>query len=206
MKEEQKNKIKSIIGSFIFNIIEIGIIIASGLLMKVKIEEIIILFALFFLARTINVKPMHYKSPLKCMFWSTLIFISFFLLTKVNLMVAIIITLCEGSLLTGRGDIRDATMYRKEDESKYREMKKFIQENKNTKQLKDYEEILKAINEKYQERYKIDFFKVYRLKFYEEKTFKEMIQETNLNDNKEVTKALDIISMSFNTYRQTIES
>lgn len=205
MKEEQKNKIKSIIGSIIFNTVEIAIIIEIGLLMQVKIEEIIILCALFFLARITNQKPMHYKSPFNCMLWSTLVFMSFFLLTKVNLPIAIIMTLLEGMMLTGKGDIRDGLMYKKENESKYIEIKNYIQENKDSESLKEYENILKEINQKYKERYKTDFYQIYRLKFHDNKTFREIIEETNLNDNKEVTKALDIISMSFNTYIEIIK-
>lgn len=205
MKEEQKNQIKTTIYSAIFNLIEIAIILGVGLLMEVKLVEIIILFVLFFMTRMTSYKPMHYKSPLKCMVGSTLIFISFFLLTKINLLVAIIMTVFEATMLTGKGDIQDGLLYRKENESKYIEMKDFIQKNKGSEELKGYESVLKNINKQYQERYKMNFYQIYQLKFYENKTFKQIIEETNLNDNKDVTKALDIISISFNTYRQTIK-
>ena len=105
-------KNKKVIYSSIFNVIEILAIILLGLIMKVKIEEIIILMFMFFIARISCYKPMHYKSPILCFVWSTLVFASFFLLTKINLIIAILSTAFEAIIATKTGDIKDCTMYR----------------------------------------------------------------------------------------------
>lgn len=205
MGDFQKIKLNSVICSTLFNVVEISIIILCGILMKVEIEKIIILFVLFFIARITSYKPMHYKSPILCMIWSTFVFCSFFLLTKVNLILAIVMTIFEGIILTGRGDIRDCFMYRKnENEQKYRELKRYVRMYKGTEKIKKFEYILQTINNKYSDRYKIDLYRMYILVFYEDMSFKKIKDEMNLrDDNHIIINALDLIFMSFNTYIET---
>mgnify|MGYP006910886582 FL=1 len=54
------------------------------------------------------------------------------------------------------------------------------------------------------ERYKVNLYEVYKLYFLEGKSFGEIIKITDIYDNHGVTKALDIIFFSFNTYIVTI--
>lgn len=190
------------IKSRLFNIFEFIFVIIIGLSMKVPVQQIIFLLIIFMVVRKNQNNPMHYKSPYLCLFWTTLVFISFYILTYVNPIVAMIGAGFAALVVTGNADVKDVFMFNNDDESKYREMTKFIENNKNKDIVKEYEIIVKNLNERYKSRYKIDFYKVFVLKFYEKKTFKQIIEETNLNDNKEVTKALDIISMSFNTFMQ----
>ena len=190
------------IKSRLFNIFELIVIIIIGLSMKVPVQQIICLLIVFMVVRQNLNNPMHYKSQYLCLFWSTAVFISFYILTYVNPIVAMLGAGFGALVVTGNADVKDVFMFNNDDESKYREMKKFIENNQNTDTVKEYEKIVKNLNERYKNRYKIDFYKVFVLKFYEKKTFKQIIEETNLNDNKEVTKALDIISMSFNTFMQ----
>lgn len=202
MKEEQKIKLKKIICSLIFNIVEISIIILLGLLMQVKLDRILILFILFFIARMTCYKPMHYKSPILCMIWSTLVFCSFFWLTKVNILLAIVMTIFEAIILTGKGDIADGLMYRKnENERKYRELKEYVNKYKNTNELKRFENIIKDFNGKYNDRYKINLYAIYYLIFYENMSYEKVKEEMNLrNDNHIITNALDMIFICFDTY------
>lgn len=190
------------IKSRLFNIFELIFIIIIGLSMKVPVQQIIFLLIIFMVVRKNLNNPMHYKSPYLCLFWTTLIFISFYILTYVNPIIAMLGAGFSALIVTGNADVKDSFMFNNDDESKYREMKKFIEKNTNKEIVREYEIIVKNLNQKYKKRYKIDFYKVFILEFYERKTFKQIIEETNLKDNKEVTKALDIISMSFNTYMQ----
>lgn len=202
MKEIQKIDIKKIVCSLIFNIVEISIIILMGILMSVKLEQIIILFLLFFIARITSYKPMHYKSPALCMIWSTLVFCSFFWLTKVNIFLAIGMTVFEAIILTGKGDIKDCFMFQKnEDKKKYRELKGFIQNNKNTELLNKFENRLKEFSNKYSDRYKINLYKVYYLVFYKELSYTKVLKELNLrDDNHLITNALDMVFICFDTF------
>lgn len=160
MSQNCKKDKREFIYSMIFNIAETIVIILLGIIMGVKIEEIIMLFCMFVIARTSCYKPMHYKSPLLCMIWSTLIFASFFLLTKVNLFIAIIMTVFAGYIVTEKANIKHVYMYykSKEDKGKYGEMIKYIRENKDKDEIKIFERKLKKINQIYNDRYDKDFF------------------------------------------------
>lgn len=202
MKKMQKIDIKKIICSSIFNIVEISIIITIGIWMNVKLEEIIILFLLFFIARITSYKPMHYKSPILCMIGSTLVFCSFFGLTKVNIFLAIGMTVFESIILTGRGDIKNCFLFENdEDKKKYRELKRFIHEHKNTEKLNKFENRLKEFNNKYSDRFKVNLYEVYYLIFYKELSYAKVLKEMHLrDDNHIITNALDMVFICFDTY------
>lgn len=193
-------KIKIYLPSVIFNLIEFFLIFLLGILSKVSIEEITFLCILFATVRTSCENPMHYKSPILCLIWSSIVFESFFLLTKVNMPIAMILTAFEAMILTKQGDIRNIFMYRNDENSKYREMKKYIKDKKDSAAINHFEDILKKLDKKYKERYKSSFYLVYQLYFKEEKSFNEIIKETSLYDNHAITRILDIIFISFNTY------
>lgn len=194
------NKIKQYLPSVIFNLIEFFLIFLLGTLSKVSIEKMIFLCILFVMVRTGCEKPMHYKSPILCIIWSTLVFESFFLLTKVNMPIAMIFTIFEAMILTKRGDIKEIFMYRDIQSSKYREMKEYINLEKDSLEIINFEKILKDIDIQYKERYKASFFTIYELYFKQGKSFKNIIESTKLYDNHAVTEVLDIIFISFNTY------
>lgn len=194
------NKIEKYLPSVIFNLIEFFLIFLLGILSNVSIEKIIFLCVLFATVRVACEQPMHYKSPILCLIWSSIVFESFFLLTKVNMPIAILLTIFEAIILTKQGDIQDVFMYRNAENSKYREMKKYMKEGKNSVAVNHFEDILKKLDEKYKERYKSSFYLVYQLYFKEEKSFNDIIEQTELYDNHAVTRILDIIFISFNTY------
>lgn len=193
-------KIEKYLPSVIFNLIEFVLIFLLGILSKVSIQEITFLCILFGTVRMDCEKPMHYKSRVLCLIWSSIVFESFFLLTKVNMPIAMILTAFEAMILTKQGDIRNIFMYRNDNSSKYREMKKYIKDEKYNLEINHFEDVLKKLDKKYKERYKSSFYLVYTLYFKEEKSFNEIIKETNLYDNHAITKILDIIFISFNTY------
>ena len=201
IKKLKMNK-KEFIYSTIFNVVETLIIILLGAVMRVKIEEIIILFCLFVISRTTCYKPMHYKSPILCMIWSSAIFASFFLLTKVNIFLAMTMTVFAGYIVTEKANLKDMYMYykSKEDKGKYKEMIEYVAKNADSEEIKIFEKKLRKINEKYKDRYDKDFFKIYKFKFKEDKSFEYIKKECNICDNHELIKILDIIFFSFNIY------
>lgn len=197
------NNVRRNIPSIIFNLAEFLIIFLLGAISKVSVEKITFLCVLFTIIRSQCNKPMHYQSPFLCMIWSAVVFESFFLVTKINMPIAMILTAFGAIILTKDGDIKNMFMYKRKDSSKYIEMKKYIKENKNSVELERFEKILKNLDEQYGERYKNSFYDIYQLYFKEEKTFKEILDIKELYDNHEITKYLDIIFVSFNTYINT---
>lgn len=197
-----KKNYKEKFNSAIFNIFEILIIVTSGIFMQVKLDEIIVLMCIFFVARMTCYNPMHYKSRVLCIIWSTAVFCSFFLLTKINLIIAISLTIFETVLLTGKGDINDGFMYRRnEEDKKYKELKRYVNDNKNTENLEGFENIIINFNKKYDDRYKVNLYDMYKLIFYEEMSYENVKREMNLrNDNHIIIHALDMIFICYDTY------
>ena len=136
-------KIRESIPTIIFNLTEFLIIFLLGIISKVSIEEITFLCILFTLIRSECDKPMHYQSPILCMIWSAMVFESFFLLTKINMPIAMIFTTFEAFILTKNADIKNMFLYKKSDNSKYIEKKQYIKTNKDSSKVNKFENILK---------------------------------------------------------------
>ena len=191
--------------TIVFNVVETSLIIVFGIILKLKITDILLIILLFGLTRIATRGGIHYKSWVKCLIWSLFLIISLFILVKIDMRIAIIMTIFSGLITSKKADVRDWSMYRnKLKERKYRELEYYIINNKNSKELKNFEKILAEVNETYSDRYKVDFYEIYELYFLKNKSFEDIIKITNLYDNHVITKVLDIIFFSFNTYIITI--
>lgn len=98
-------KILYYIPSVIFNLSELLIIYLFGRWLTIPMEQIVVIFGVFVVTRMFFKQTMHYKDWYRCMIWSTLVFISFFLVVKVNLFLGIIMTIFAGFILTQKGNI-----------------------------------------------------------------------------------------------------
>ena len=97
--------------SIIFNMAETLVIILIGVLLKLNIKIIILIIITFSIFRMIFKKPLHYKDWYRCLIWSTLFFLSLFVVAKVDLMICIGLTIFEAMILTGKGNINDIFMW-----------------------------------------------------------------------------------------------
>ncbi|MCI8481772.1 MAG: hypothetical protein HFJ27_01460 [Clostridia bacterium] len=93
------------IPSIIFNIVELIMIYLIGLTIGILPQQIIILFLLFVLTRTLLKGQLHYKNWRKCFVWSVIVFSSFFLMAKSEMMIASIMTVFSGYILTQKSNI-----------------------------------------------------------------------------------------------------
>lgn len=98
-------KILLYIPSIIFNVVELIIIFSIGKCLNNSIIDMLFVFIAFEITRKISKNEMHYKDWKKCLIWSTLIFTSLFTLIKVNLTIAMIMSIFYGYILTKRADI-----------------------------------------------------------------------------------------------------
>lgn len=78
--------------NIIFNVFEIFVIFVIGMVLKVSFEYILIIFIAFILNKVIFGKSMHYKDWYLCLIWSVLLFISFYLLSKISIEIAVFYT------------------------------------------------------------------------------------------------------------------
>lgn len=97
--------------SIIFNVIESIVIILIGVLLRLKIEDIIIVILLFGIVRMLTKGAIHYKDWKRCLLWSTLQMFSLFLVYKVGINISILITTFSAIILSKKGDINDIFMW-----------------------------------------------------------------------------------------------
>lgn len=184
-------KLLSFIPSIIFNLAESLIIILIGLLLEIDIRLIILLIILFAILRMSFGKAMHYKDWYRCLVWSTLVFLSLFVVAKVDLMICIILTIFAAYILTGKGNINDMYMWKNNKPSKYYDIEEYIKYHSLDSLLLDFESKLKSQDN-------LDFL-IYKYRFKDNMTFSEIVERLDL-DNPRIVEKLDKIAFAMRLY------
>lgn len=78
--------------NILFNVFEIIVIFLIGIVLNIRVEYVLIIFISFILNKVIFGKSMHYRDWYLCLIWSSLLFTSFYLLSKVDIKLAVIFT------------------------------------------------------------------------------------------------------------------
>lgn len=91
--------------SIVFNLTEFIIIFGVGYSMNIPIIQMTAVITIFILTRSILGGAKHYKSPMQCMIWSTIVIAGLFSVIKTNFILAILITIFTAMILSGKGDI-----------------------------------------------------------------------------------------------------
>ena len=176
--------------SIIFNLAETLVIILAGKLLGLKLEIMLMIMAVFVMIRISLGKAMHYKSPYKCAIWSLLVFLSLFVLTNVGFGVSIIMAIFCAFILTTKGDINDAFMWKGKN-TKYNDIEEYIKYNSMETKLIEYEEKLKSQDS-------LNFL-IYKYRFKDKMTFSEMSERLDL-ENPRIVEKLEQIAFSFRIY------
>ena len=183
-------KIKYYLPSIIFNLAEISIIFLAGKMMGLKLDIMLLIFTVFVMIRISIGGAMHYKSPYKCAIWSLLVFLSLFVLTNVGFGVSIIMAIFCAFILTTRGDINDAFMWKGKD-TKYADIEEYIKYNSMETKLIEYEEKLKNQDNL--------TFLIYKYRFKDKMTFSQISERLEL-ENPRIVEKLNEIAFSFRIY------
>lgn len=194
--------------SLIFNIAETIIIIISALIIGINIKDVLMIILVFTSLRINIGSAMHYKSWKSCLVWSTLLLVSIFILVKIDIYIAIFMTLIAGIIVTSKGDInyedkdiqKQQTAYmwlKKDKKSKYAFIEEKIEEYKGKRELERFENILKESDEL--------SYQIYTKRYYENKSFEKIAEECNLSSNKRITERLDAIQLSMKTAFKLME-
>lgn len=157
-----------------FNIIETIIIFLLGNIFNVDINIRIMLMMIFFITRMIIGEPKHYKKAYKCALWSSLVFLSLYSLSNLDIYAIIILTIFTGFISTGKADIKDMYMWSGKT-SKYEALKDLVAISPNNAIILEREEYWRK---NYPVRYEI--FKYY---FRENKTYQEIAEIKGFPDN-----------------------
>lgn len=140
------DKIKKYLPSIIFNLAEVLVIILAGKLLELKLEIILLIISCFVMVRINLGGAMHYKSPYKCAIWSLLVFLSLFVLTNVGIGVSIIMSIFCAFILTTKGDINDAFMWKRNELNE--RVVDWVRFNVDNEDLKIYKEKLQKLDKK----------------------------------------------------------
>lgn len=179
----EKEQIKNILTTVIFNLAETFLIFLVGKILGLETNGIIIIMLCFVISRAVFRRALHFKTWYRCLIWSLLILLSLFLILKVDLIVAILFTVFTALIMTGRANINDMYLWggNKLNAAVY-EWVKFNQDNK---MLLEYEKKLKETDKR-----KYYIF-VYRFK--EFKSYKEISELMEL-DEQRICDEIKIIS------------
>lgn len=206
MEKQEKNFISNILywlPTIIFNIIETCIIFLVGLALRVPIYDIICIVVVFEMTRFFIGQEKHFKSPWRCLIWTTIIFASLFLVSKVNFIIYIIMTIFTAYILSEKADINikektnneNSGMYlwkRRGEASKYKFVEEYVEKNKDTREIAEFEKVLKEMNEEY--------YEVYKLRFYDEKSQEYIINKMKIRSTARLTERLDDIQNILKLY------
>lgn len=194
--------------SIIFNILETIIIFAIGMILGNSIYKILYIVIIFQITRHIIKKDKHYKSPFKCLLLTTFVFASIFLIAKNHIIIYTGSSILAAFVLSGRADIpKEKEENNKENDdnkigmylwkqrgepSKYKFIEEYVKANKETEEIKEFENFLNKRNSEY--------YKIYRLRFYDGKSQKYIIEKMKITSTARLTEKLDEIQSILELY------
>ena len=168
------NKLKKILPTLIFNIVETLIIFMCGIALNLEIKYILVIMLTFMISRGFFGKALHFKTWYRCLIWSSFVMLSLFVLLKVDLILSILFAIFSAFIMTGKSNIEDMYMWTGKI-SKYDALKDFVALSPNHPILLEHEDYWRK---NYPVRYEI--FKMY---FRENKTYQEIANIKGFDDN-----------------------
>lgn len=168
------DKLKKILPTLIFNIVETLVIFMCGIALNLEIKYVLTIMLTFMISRGFFGKALHFKTWYRCLIWSTFIMLSLFVLLKVDLILSILFAIFSAFIMTCKSNIKDMYMWTGKI-SKYDALKDFVAISPNHPILLEHEEYWRR---NYPIRYEI--FKMY---FRENKTYQEIADIKGFEDN-----------------------
>ena len=168
------NKLKKLLPTLIFNIVETLIIFMCGLALNLEIKYILVIMLTFMISRGFFGKALHFKTWYRCLIWSTFIMLSLFVLLKVDLVISILFAIFSAFIMTGKSNICDMYLWTGRI-SKYDALKNFVAISPNHPILLEHEEYWRK---NYPMRYEI-----FQLYFRENQTYEYIAKLKGFEDN-----------------------
>ena len=160
--------------SMIFNIVETLLLILFAFLLKVTIKDMLIIFLTFQIGRAYFKLPKHYKAWQKCLIWTLTIFLSLFVVARVDVSVGIMCAVFTSYILSGKSDINDIYMWSGR-VSKYDALRDFVGISPNNPIILDYENYWRV---NYPLRYEM-----FQLFYRERKSYEEIRRIKDYDEN-----------------------
>ena len=168
------NKLKKLLPTLIFNIVETLIIFMCGLTLNLEMKYIIMIMLTFMISRGCFGKALHFKTWYRCLVWSLLILLSLFVLLKVDLVISIMFAIFSAFIMTGKSNVCDMYLWTGRI-SKYDALKNFVAISPNHPILLEHEEYWRK---NYPMRYEI-----FQLYFRENRTYEYIAKLKGFEDN-----------------------
>lgn len=184
-------KVLNLLPSIIFNLAESLVIILIGFWLNLNTKEILMILLLFSITRMRLGGAMHYKDWYRCLIWSTLVFLSLFVVARTGIILSIIMTVFCAYILTGKGNINDTFLW-KGNNTKYSDIEEYIKFNSLSDELIQFEKKLKDTDNL--------SFLIYKYRFKEKLTFAEISDKLNGLDNPRISEKLENIAFSLRLY------
>ena len=168
------DKLKKLLPTLIFNIVETLIIFMCGLALNLEMKYILVIMLTFMISRGFFGEALHFKTWYRCLIWSSFIMLSLFVLLKVDLVVSVMFAIFSAFIMTGKSNICDMYLWTGK-VSKYDALKNFIAISPNHPILLEHEEYWRK---NYPMRYEI-----FQLYFRENQTYEYIAKLKGFDDN-----------------------
>lgn len=183
-------KLLYITPTVIFNLLELLILIGLGAIIKIPIWEVITILMVFMLVRNLVGEGKHYRNPILCLVWSSIVFAALFVSARFNFTLAVILTVFYATAQTGKVDVRDAFMWKSKNND-YQYLQEFVNKMKGTETLAVFENKLRFVNPM--------VYKVYHYRFKEDYSF-TAISEMMKIDTRRISEMLKTLETTMNVY------
>ena len=160
--------------SMIFNIVETLLLVLFAFLLKITIKDMLIIFLTFQIGRAYFKLPKHYKAWQKCLIWTLTIFLSLFVVARVDVSVGVMCAIFTSYILSGKSDINDMYMWSGRT-SKYDDLRDFVGISPNNPIILDYENYWRV---NYPLRYEM-----FQLFYRERKSYEEIRRIKDYDEN-----------------------
>lgn len=185
-----RKKILNTVWVVSFNLAEIATLILLGMLFNIQITHMIYVMLSFFLGRMFCGKQLHYKKWQFCFVWTLLIFLSLFVLIKIELPLSIILTIFASYILTGKANITEMFMW-KGKSTKYQDIIDYIKYHPLSDELVKFEENIRKQDDL--------AYLIYKYRFKEELSFSQISERLQM-DTQRITEQLEKVAFAIRLY------
>lgn len=178
------------IPSIIFNLCETILLILGSYLLKIGLINTLIVLLVFQISRAYFKMPKHYKQWQQCLVWTLIIFISLFVVARVDISVGILTTVFASYILSGKADLNDMYMWSGK-KTQYQDIIDYIKFNPLNDKLIEFENKIK-------EQDNLSYL-IYKYRFKDLLTFQEISDRLQIETNR-ITEIQDKVAFTFRIF------
>lgn len=135
-------------------------------------------------------RPMHYKTWYRCAIWSSLTFLSLYLLSELDFIVVTCLTIFTAFISTGRADISNMFMW-KGNASKYEDIAEYVKLHPLEAKILEFEQKLKEKND-------IQYL-IYKYRFKENLSFQQIEERLDISTQR-ISEEISSIALAIRVY------